>query len=341
VIGHLDQLLGRTPVIERSSPPLDDLLGHDDVQQRVMLDLSFASVYEVPDSLSSASSIRSDVTTELVDSGVESNKSDADDHPDPPNLRHDYQNVTVAAPQPRLHSRRRHYRSSAAAAAATAPVTLPINKPSELSNKTKEDKFYEICLGHLCHRMDAGPDGWISIFSLQKHQDELIQVSGQQHGSSSSGNRPASSHHHGSTSSSSGPIRQPSNEEHQPSSSSSSSMVNSRNNGEFALLLSVSLSILAVGISLYLLHRFLFYLVSLSLSPFCCAEYFCIYTWMKPCVSPRGSILIPNAGRHSSISFPALDSAASAEIISFPRARCVKDVYCTYRSVPRFRYTPQ
>lgn len=266
VIGHLDQLLGRTPVIERSSPPLDamtsplDLLGHDDVQQRVMLDLSFASVYEVPDSLSSASSIRSDVTTELVDSGVESNKSDADDHPDPPNLRHDYQNVTVPAPQPRLHSRRRHYRSSAAA--ATAPVTLPINKPSELSNKTKEDKFYEICLGHLCHRMDAGPDGWISIFSLQKHQDELIQVSGQ-HGSSS-GNRPASSHHHGSTSSSSVPIRQPSNEEHQPSSSSSSSMVNSRNNGEFALLLSVPLSILAVGISPYLLHRFLFYLVSLS-----------------------------------------------------------------------------
>lgn len=219
VIGYLDQLLGRSPSL--STAVKTNVPGPADEEPQRVMDLSFASVYEVP---SSCSSSASDVTTELVDSGVESNKSDADD-----SIQfHDYQNLVrhKAPGAVTAGSSRRRHRAKVAAAAATAATAPP--PPHAPSASKADDKFYEICLGHLCHRMDAGPNGWISIFSLQKHQDELLELS--------SGNQSQQQHpqhrqppqRQQSSTSGGGPIhRQPSlSHESEPPGSS-------RNNGKF------------------------------------------------------------------------------------------------------------
>ena len=223
VIGYLDQLLGRRPL--SSCPAINKTSGAGADEPHRVMDLSFASVYEVPSSCSS--SVSSDVTTELVDSGVESNKSDADD-----SIHfHDYQNLARPSKQQFpgaagsvAGSRRRHR------AASTKVPTVPSPPPlSSSATSVKDDKFYEICLGHFCHRMDAGPDGWISIFSLQKHQDELLELSGshqQQQQQQQQHRQPPQRQQ------SSGPIRQASvSHDGEPAASNSSS----RNNGKSLL----------------------------------------------------------------------------------------------------------
>lgn len=220
VIGYLDELLGRKaddkaeregtssetskvhcPPSAKESPVTDEI-------QRVM-ELSFASVYEV-DAEPVSSGPRSSVTvvTELIDSaadsGVESNKSDdeTDTSRDENNVSHDYQNLKINEPVVPLR---------------TCP---PTNKPGQINSRKAtrrggakvrghqqaveaDNKVYEICLGHLCVTLEAGSattgrgtgdDRWISIYSLQKHQDELIQLGSSP--SSSTGSSASSNHHH-------------------------------------------------------------------------------------------------------------------------------------------------
>lgn len=257
VIGYLDQLLARNKetvdgvVMRSASPtqgePKDETDGRktlspssdrvrsnfaneeEECIQRVM-DLSFASVYEMPASSNVGHSmmpVRSVIgcqkvmtvlsesldPPESLDSGVESNKSDDECQTNGshspvacaslgdkgrnyaiPLHQHDYQNLISCSPlQQRRPARRNH--SVALSNCRTSRTNRNrqdggrdhIPNVGRHDKKTmKEDKFYEICLGHLCWQMEAGNsaagtglgfDRWISIFSLQKHQDELIQLS--------------------------------------------------------------------------------------------------------------------------------------------------------------------
>jgi hypothetical protein len=257
-----------------SSDPIRSNFTQQDEEaiQRVM-DLSFASVYEMPSSSSSSSSTTSSsdsmmmpcrpvigcqkvmtVLTESIDppesldSGVESNKSDDESQTNsssshgqtPPRIwaslgdkgrnyaiplhQHDYQNLIGSPFQPQ----QQHQRRSAAARRVNQglgsfnsrtsrtnrnrqdPLLSSNNKNASSAAAGKDDKFYEICLGHLCWQMEAGNsatgtglgfDRWISIFSLQKHQDELIQLSGNSGSpsspsSASPANHRKHSHHH-------------------------------------------------------------------------------------------------------------------------------------------------
>lgn len=232
VIGYLDELLGRRaddkakspgPTSETSatsccSPPSGES-GVSHEIQRVM-DLSFASVYEV-DARPVVSGPRSSMTvvTELIDpaadSGVESNKSDDDETDisrDESSASHDYQNVKISdhvipplAP-PRTTS------------LTSKSIQSNLRKPSRrVNSKTRtvqrqadytDNKVYEICLGHLCVTLEAGSastgrgtgdDRWISIYSLQKHHDELIQLGSSPSpstGSSASSSAPNQHNHH-------------------------------------------------------------------------------------------------------------------------------------------------
>ncbi|XP_059352336.1 rap guanine nucleotide exchange factor 4-like isoform X2 [Daphnia carinata] len=274
VIGYLDELLGRKDetvdeTAMRSPFPMlcdvkDETIGRvklssdrvrsnfadEECAQRVM-DLSFASVYEMPSSSNVGHSMVMPVRSvigcqkvmtvlseshdapESLDSGVESNKSDDECQTNGghspvaccaslgdkgrnyaiPLHQHDYQNLISCSPlqqqQQRRPARRNH--STASSNCRTGRTNRnrqdgPIGNVHD-QKPMKDDKFYEICLGHLCLQMEAGNsqagtglgfDRWISIFSLQKHQDELIQLSGSP--SSPSASSPANhrkhSHHH-------------------------------------------------------------------------------------------------------------------------------------------------
>lgn len=269
VIGYLDRLLGRKEAEDVSSAlaiqtPSDcggktaalpvQIEDDDESIQRVM-DLSFASVYEMPSSClpSGPHPVRSmcqkvmTVLTESIDppesldSGVESNKSDDEssfnsnpsllgDHRSL--LRHDYQNLlssTTMATNENNHKQSqsvscqrrsaRRYGSngrvsnSLESTTTTSPIKgssggrysrLTDSKNNNNNNNKEADKFYEICLGHLCHQMEAGNgaagtglgfDRWISIFSLQKHQEELIQLSTSPSGSPSLSSSAANHYH--------------------------------------------------------------------------------------------------------------------------------------------------
>ena len=246
-----------------AASPLSDVdhIEDEDAIQRVM-ELSFASVYEVPSltdcpSIPLGSACQQQVMTvvtesieppDSLDSGVESNKSDdestvACSHP----LSHDYQNVSGCPPpivrpnnktshlgQPRRIARvRNHHHSNhsfnnkreilstnesatvikgnASHNSSNHGRSSPSNRPANpavdrVHSERKDDKFYEICLGHLCLQMDAGKseangsgagfDRWISIFSLQKHQDELIHLSASPSSASSSSSTANHYHQH-------------------------------------------------------------------------------------------------------------------------------------------------
>lgn len=272
---------GRTTAVPKGSERLpvemeDEEDDDDEGIQRVM-DLSFASVYEMPSSTSTSGCIpvRStcqkvmtvltesiEPTESSLDSGVESNKSDDEscasstagsssiigspsiDVGRP--LRHDYQNLvgcestTVGCSdynskqshscQQQRRSARRYgnIRSSESSTLPTLSSSMSsmssmrkgnssrckshrlnerdtTTSSTKNNNNNKDDKFYEICLGHLCLQMEAGNsaagtglgfDRWISIFSLQKHQDELIQLSASPSSPSSSSSTANHYHQH-------------------------------------------------------------------------------------------------------------------------------------------------
>jgi hypothetical protein len=180
---------------------------------------------------------------ESLDSGVESNKSDdeaqhsGDSEPRIcaslgdkgrnyaiPLHQHDYQNLIGSPFQQQQQrrsaaARRNHGQGSSSSNSRAAGranrnrqdhENNPSNNKNSVATAGKDDKFYEICLGHLCWQMEAGNsaagtglgfDRWISIFSLQKHQDELIQLSGNtgspsSPSSASPANHRKHSHHH-------------------------------------------------------------------------------------------------------------------------------------------------
>ena len=199
VIGHLDMLLARnrsdcgSSIDENSCQPEEkveeeeDCFNSDvmrpvlDVAQEIqrVMDLSFASVYELPTGRTSlaASAELCHVMGSDVDSGVES-KSDvtsvSDTEAEPLT---DYQNLP-----PTWNNNNSNNNNNNNNVIIKENVNNVVN--SGLSkrchrNRTVE-KFYEICLGHFCLQLDCGSDRKISIFSLQKHADELNGSSIQQ-----------------------------------------------------------------------------------------------------------------------------------------------------------------
>lgn len=142
-----------------------------------VMDLSFASVYELPP-LPSASAELCHVTSD-VDSGVES-KSDVtsvSENEGDVALQHDYQNLK---PIQRRNNNNNDNNSLAGRSRRSRRKESVVSDTKQIS----EQKFYEICLGHFCLQLDCGSDRKISIYSLQKHSDELNGSTQQQHQSS-------------------------------------------------------------------------------------------------------------------------------------------------------------
>lgn len=196
VIDYLDELLGRggrrqsESESERVLPEVTVPLPGDSSSFQcaavpLELDLSCASVYELPSRHQHQMGL---VATEVaVDSGVDSCRSDDARSPSPQDenvvpIFADYQNISSAVPSKRNQKNKSKLR--------TPPVKA--NSPSASAADVTAAKFYEICLGHLCAQLDAGSERCISIFSLQKHQDELIEL-GRSSGNAGS---PQSSNNH-------------------------------------------------------------------------------------------------------------------------------------------------
>ena len=207
VIDYLDELLGRSGSVatrrriqeQRASTEVAQHCSSKDegfhqcaVPVPLDLDLSCASVYELP--LRHQNQMGLVATEVAVDSGVDSCRSDDARSPTPPppppakeendefsnTFSHDYQNI----------------RSAGSSASRRNNRNLNKTRPSADSPETSASvgggsKFYEICLGYLCTQLDAGSERCISIFSLQKHQDELIELGRPSGNSSNSAGSPS------------------------------------------------------------------------------------------------------------------------------------------------------
>ena len=206
---------------------MDDVDANDSIQR--VMDLSFASVYEMPgcsDPLPARSACQKvmmmTVLTESIDppdsldSGVESNKSDDESSSSSVGctlegsfpLHHDYQNLlnnqTTGSEKQQQQQRRSSTRRNNSATNCQRSSRTNNRAMRCDDSASKDEKFYEICLGHLCLQMEAGNsvagtglgfDRWISIFSLQKHQDELIQMSASPSSPPSSSSSSANHYH--------------------------------------------------------------------------------------------------------------------------------------------------
>lgn len=104
---------------------------------RRVMDLSFASVYEMQ------SGTEVDVD---VDSGVET-KSDVSDG----EMLADYENIVHVQPE------------------AASPSKHSTAHDRSRPDRKDKNKFYEITLGHLCHQFHLVEDRRISIFSIHKN----------------------------------------------------------------------------------------------------------------------------------------------------------------------------
>ena len=144
----------------------------DDIQR--VMDLSFASVYELPP-LPAASAELCHVTSD-VDSGVES-KSDVtsvSENETDVILQHDYQNLKPII-------RRSDNNNDNNSLSGRVRRSRRKESTTSVSKQNGEKKFYEISLGHFCLQLDCGSDRKISIYSLQKHADEINGSTQQQH----------------------------------------------------------------------------------------------------------------------------------------------------------------
>ena len=255
------------------APPRPVVAGDADDQLQRVMDLSFASVYEVkyPDQGECITDVFdvSDILTEEpcdadnggdagVDSGVET-KSDATSISENETL-HDYQNLSVVyrpGAAHRCHSVQSSNKgvgsllvsraSSVSRPRSSASRLAPRNscatnqRPSKWSKTEKKDKnkFYEICLGYMCHQLDGG-DRRISIFSLQKHHDELSTCSQEQQ--QQQPHQQQHHHHHHQQQQQQQqqqPKQQSSKQQQQPPADKSTA--NSKNNGKLFHLLALTM----------------------------------------------------------------------------------------------------